>query len=84
MGTSEKESEQASVWVAVVLLALHPWGLWPLGHLIRPGMVSLWAGRSQTQDGDSSGPREEEDGAGEASGPRNPQGGDLDAWDYWV
>lgn len=41
MGTSEKESEQASVWVAVVLLALHPWGLWPLGHLIRPGMVSL-------------------------------------------
>ena len=41
MGTSEKESEQGSVWVAMVPLELHFWGLWPSGHLIKPVMVSL-------------------------------------------
>ena len=41
MGTLEKESEQGSLWVAMVLLELHFWGLWPSGHLIKPVMVSL-------------------------------------------
>lgn len=41
MGASEKESDQGSVWVAVVLLELHSWGLWPSDLLIRPVIVSL-------------------------------------------